>query len=147
MLYDDYEYNRGMEILIEVFKTIGFIIFYGFGFIGGLMLGVWCWIDKRKKSKILNQLTFDEKYEYEKAGYLVLSPKGDTQDFIFAPPEHMSSCGNAYFGMSLDGHKYVDRYKGISHSHFSGGVLGLEDCVRLRDHLNKHIEAANKKPV
>lgn len=92
----------------------------------------------RTKSPNSNKLSFEEKFAYSKKGYLVISPSGDTQDFIFGPFEDNVSTGSAYFGITLDAHKY----EGLSH--FSGGVVGLEDCIRLRDHLTKHIEKMNQ---
>lgn len=108
------------------------------GGIIGFIFGFGYWLNKRNHSRSHNKLTSEEAVNYEQNGYLVLSPAGDTQDFIFGPADHNARCGDAYFGISVDAHKYKDL------KNFLGGVIGLEDCIRLRDHLQKHIDAMNQ---
>lgn len=133
-----------MDLILEVIKEVWFVLSVLAGIFLGLIIGISAWIDKKKSNGITNTLSLDEKIRFEEDGWLVLSPPGDTQDFIFSPAKCAYTAGGAYFGMSLDAHKYIDKHKGVVYSHFSGGVIGLEDCTRLRNHLNSHIEEMGK---
>lgn len=73
-------------------------------------------------------MDFETKYEIEKDGFgLVLEPEGDSS-YVFRGI-NFHSCGRARYGVSIEYRKNK-----------AGGVLLLDDVVRLRDFLNKHIE-------
>ena len=75
--------------------------------------------------------TIKNKYELEKDGSIVVDVQG-WKPFIFNKGN--SRCGSAYYGVSLS---LVGE---------AGGVLDLDQVVRLRNFLNEHLEAL-AKPV
>ena len=83
----------------------------------------------------LNHLENEQANKLEMEGWLVLSPAGEVIDLAFSPFAHSYNTGGAYLGISI--RRYPGGY---------GGVLGLEDCVRLRDYLSDHIEAMTQRP-
>ena len=135
-----------MSLIIEIVKVLGVAIFVFLGLFAGFLLGFGIWIKKKINTKPYNRLSHKAAKWYEKMGYLIISPNGDSQDFIFGEPESNQHCGNAYMGMTLDAYNYSEKYKGKIYDHFYGGVIGLNDCIKLRDHLNKHIEKMLKLP-
>ena len=71
-------------------------------------------------------MKFEEKYKIEENGGIVLNVEGD-KEYIFEGGFHR--CGRAYDGMGI-------RYGGNKY----GGVLTLDELVKLRNFINKHLE-------
>lgn len=72
-------------------------------------------------------MRFEDKYKLEDGGEnLVLEPQGDSA-YYFRGGFH--GCGTTKHGISIE---YMPNR--------AGGVLTLDDIVKLRDFLNKHLE-------
>lgn len=80
-------------------------------------------------------MDFKTKYEIEKNNGLVITPEGDS-DYIFRGGSGYGfhSSGRAKYGIAIE---YAPNG--------CGGVLLLDDIVRLRDFLNAHINRLQPK--
>ena len=71
-------------------------------------------------------MKFKEKYKIEENGGIVLNVEGD-KEYIFEGGFH--GCGRAYYGMGI---RYGENE--------AGGVLTLDELVKLRNFINEHLE-------
>lgn len=79
-------------------------------------------------------MDFKERYEIEKEGKgLVLKVNGDSSYILEGG---FNRCGDAYYGIHI-------QYGGAK----AGGVISLDEIVRLRDFLNKHISTLLPEPL